>query len=105
MNATTTPKSTAGRTGPPRRDFPSGSSTGWCNGGAAESNYALDGVTELLNVCGQYPADAHGVVRCVNSGGLTWHQQLRLALEIKLAFTLTATFTYEAVAAIACCTP
>jgi hypothetical protein len=41
----------------------------------------------------------------VNSGGLTWHQQLRLALEIKLAFTLTATFTYEAVAAIACCTP
>jgi hypothetical protein len=59
------------------------------------------GVIKLDVLHGQDPGDRHwgGPVR--EHWGLTCHQQLSLALEDKLAFTLTATDSYEQAAALA----
>ena len=59
------------------------------------------GVVELQVLYGQDPADAHWGCPVRERWGLTQHQQLSLALEDKLAFTLTATSTYEEAAAVA----
>ena len=50
---------------------------------------------------GQDPADEHWGCPVREHWGLTQHQQLSLALEDKLAFTLTATPSYEEAAAVA----
>ena len=59
------------------------------------------GVVELKVVYGQDPGDRHWGCPVRELWGLTSHQQLSLALEDKLAFTLTATASYEEAAALA----
>jgi hypothetical protein len=59
------------------------------------------GVVELKVAYGQDPGDRHWGCPVRELWGLTPHQQLSLALEDKLAFTLTATASYEAAAALA----
>ena len=59
------------------------------------------GVIALEVVYGQDPADRHWGCPMREVWGLTSHQQLSLALEDKLAFTLTATASYEEAAAVA----
>lgn len=59
------------------------------------------GVVEFEVLHGQDPADAHWGSPVREHWGLTPHQQLSLALEDKLAFTLTATGSYEEAAAVA----
>jgi hypothetical protein len=59
------------------------------------------GVIELKVVHGQDPTDRHWGCPVRELWGLTSHQQLSLALEDKLAFTLTATASYEEAAALA----
>jgi hypothetical protein len=59
------------------------------------------GVINLQVVYGQDPADQHWGCPMRERWGLTNHQQLSLALEDKLAFTITATSSYEEAAALA----
>jgi len=59
------------------------------------------GVIELRVLHGQDPADEHWGCPVREHWGLTQHQQLSLGLEDKLAFTLTATASYEEAAALA----
>lgn len=59
------------------------------------------GVIELQVAYGQDPADRHWGCPVRERWGLTSHQQLSLALEDKLAFTITATCSYEEAAALA----
>jgi len=59
------------------------------------------GVIELHVLHGQDPGDAHWGCPIREHWGLTRHQQLSLALEDKLAFTVTATGSYEEAAALA----
>ena len=59
------------------------------------------GVVELKVAYGQDPGDRHWGCPVRELWGLTSHQQLSLALEDKLAFTLTATASYEEAAALA----
>lgn len=59
------------------------------------------GVVELTVGYGQDPGDGHWGCPLRELWGLTSHQQLSLALEDKLAFTLTATSSYEEAAALA----
>ena len=58
------------------------------------------GVIKLQVLHGQDPADAHWGCPVREHWGLTPHQQLSLALEDKLAFTLTATPSYAEAAAL-----
>lgn len=58
------------------------------------------GVVELRVLYGQDPQDGHWGCPMRESWGLTPHQQLSLALEAKLAFTVTATGSYEEAAAL-----
>lgn len=59
------------------------------------------GVIELQVLHGQDPDDEHWGCPIREHWGLTSHQQLSLALEDKLAFTVTATGSYEEAAALA----
>jgi hypothetical protein len=59
------------------------------------------GVIELKVIYGQDAADRHWGCPVRELWGLTTHQQLSLALEDKLAFTITATASYEEAAALA----
>jgi hypothetical protein len=59
------------------------------------------GVIELHVLHGQDPADEHWGCPVREHWGLTPHQQLSWGLEDKLAFTLTATASYEEAAALA----
>jgi hypothetical protein len=59
------------------------------------------GVIKLEVLHGQDPSDRHWGCPVREHWGLTCHQQLSLALEDKLAFTVTATATYEQAAAVA----
>ena len=59
------------------------------------------GVVKLQVLYGQDPADEHWGCPVREHWGLTQHQQLSLALEDKLAFTITATPSYEEAAAVA----
>ena len=59
------------------------------------------GVVELKVTYGQDPGDSHWGCPVRELWGLTSHQQLSLALEDKLAFTITATSSYEEAAALA----
>jgi hypothetical protein len=59
------------------------------------------GVIELLVLHGQDPGDAHWGCPIREHWGLTCHQQLSLALEDKLAFTVTATASFADAAALA----
>jgi hypothetical protein len=59
------------------------------------------GVVELQVLHGQDPADRHWGCPVREHWGLSCHQQLSLGLEDKLAFTLTATASYEEAAAVA----
>ncbi len=59
------------------------------------------GVVELQVLHGQDPADQHWGCPVREHWGLSSHQQLSLALEDKLAFTVTATSSYEEAAAVA----
>ena len=59
------------------------------------------GVVQLEVVYGQDAADRHWGCPIREHWGLTSHQQLSLALEDKLAFTITATASYEEAAALA----
>jgi hypothetical protein len=59
------------------------------------------GVVELKVTYGQDPSDRHWGCPVRELWGLTTHQQLSLALEDKLAFTITATASYEEAAALA----
>ena len=59
------------------------------------------GVVELQVLHGQDPGDGHWGCPIREHWGLSSHQQLSLALEDKLAFTLTATPSYEEAAAVA----
>ena len=59
------------------------------------------GVVELQVLHGQDPGDQHWGCPVREHWGLTSHQQLSLALEDKLAFTVTATASYEEAAAVA----
>ena len=59
------------------------------------------GVIKLQVLHGQDPTDKHWGCPVRESWGLTCHQQLSLALEDKLAFTVTATASYEEAAAVA----
>ena len=59
------------------------------------------GVVTLQVVHGQDPNDEHWGCPVRECWGLTQHQQLSLALEDKLAFTITATSSYEEAAAVA----
>ncbi len=59
------------------------------------------GVVELEVVHGQDPTDRHWGCPMRERWGLRDHQQLSLALEDKLAFTVTATGSYEAAAQVA----
>ena len=59
------------------------------------------GVIKLLVLHGQDPADKHWGCPVREHWGLTCHQQLSLGLEDKLAFTITATASYEEAAAVA----
>ena len=59
------------------------------------------GVVEIKVLYGQDTTDAHWGCPVREHWGLTQHQQLSLALEDKLAFTLTATGSYEEAAVVA----
>lgn len=59
------------------------------------------GVVELSVVHGQDPGDRHWGCPIREHWGLSCHQQLSLGLEDKLAFTVTATDSYEQAAAVA----
>ena len=59
------------------------------------------GVVKLAVVYGQDATDEHWGCPIREHWGLTSHQQLSLALEDKLAFTITATASYEEAAALA----
>lgn len=59
------------------------------------------GLIELQVLHGQDPGDKHWGCPIRESWGLSCHQQLSLALEDKLAFTVTATGSYEEAAAVA----
>ena len=59
------------------------------------------GEVELKVTYGQDPSDRHWGCPVRELWGLTTHQQLSLALEDKLAFTITATASYEEAAALA----
>ena len=59
------------------------------------------GVVELQVAYGQDPGDEHWGCPVRERWGLSSHQQLSLALEDKLAFTVTATSSYEEAAAVA----
>ncbi|HTB23124.1 MAG TPA: hypothetical protein VK914_10505 [bacterium] len=59
------------------------------------------GVVRLAVIYGQDTTDAHWGCPMREHWGLTSHQQLSLALEDKLAFTITATASYEEAAALA----
>jgi hypothetical protein len=59
------------------------------------------GVIELQVLHGQDPGDKHWGCPIRECWGLSCHQQLSLALEDKLAFTVTATSSYEEAAAVA----
>ena len=59
------------------------------------------GVVELKVAYGQDPGNRHWGCPVRELWGLTTHQQLSLALEDKLAFTITATASYEEAAALA----
>ena len=59
------------------------------------------GVVELKVAYGQDPGDEHWGSPVRELWGLSSHQQLSLALEDKLAFTITATSSYEEAAALA----
>lgn len=59
------------------------------------------GLVELKVLHGQDPSDRHWGCPVREHWGLTSHQQLSLALEDKLAFTITATGSYEEAAAVA----
>jgi hypothetical protein len=59
------------------------------------------GVVKLEVLHGQDPGDRHWGCPMREHWGLTCHQQLSLALEDKLAFTLTATDSYAQAAAVA----
>ena len=59
------------------------------------------GVVELQVLHGQDPADNHWGCPIRERWGLSDHQQLSLALEDKLAFTVTATGSYGAAAQLA----
>jgi hypothetical protein len=59
------------------------------------------GVVELEVLYGQDPTDRHWGCPTREHWGLTSHQQLSLAREDQLAFTLTATGSYEEAAAVA----
>lgn len=59
------------------------------------------GVIELGVLHGQDPADRHWGCPIRERWGLSCHQQMSLALEDKLAFTVTATASYEEAAAVA----
>jgi len=59
------------------------------------------GVVELQVLHGQDPADQHWGCPVREHWGLSCHQQLSLGLEDKLAFTVTATASYEEAAAVA----
>lgn len=59
------------------------------------------GVIKLKVLHGQDPSDRHWGSPVREHWGLTSHQQLSLGLEDKLAFTLTATDSYEQAAAVA----
>jgi len=61
----------------------------------------LAGLVELQVPYGQDPQDKHWGSPMRERWGLSCHQQLSLALEDKLAFTLTATGSYEEAAAVA----
>lgn len=58
------------------------------------------GVVELTVIYGQDPQDRHWGCPMRELWALTPHQQLSLALEDKLAFTVTATGSYEEAAAL-----
>lgn len=58
------------------------------------------GVVKLTVIYGQDPQDRHWGCPVRELWGLTPHQQLSLALEDKLAFTVTATGSYEEAAAL-----
>jgi hypothetical protein len=58
------------------------------------------GVVELAVLHGQDGTDQHWGCPIREHWGLTTHQQLSLALEDKLAFTITATASYEEAAAL-----
>ena len=60
------------------------------------------GVVELSVWYGLNPADAPlGLPDSASTGGSTAHQQFSPGLEERLAFTVTATGTYEQAAAVA----
>ena len=59
------------------------------------------GVVKLQVLYGQDPGDEHWGCPVREHWGLTQHQQLSLALEDRLAFTLTATPSYEEAAIVA----
>lgn len=59
------------------------------------------GVVELTVLHGQDPGDGHWGCPIRQRWGLSCHQQLSLALEDKLAFTVTATASYAQAAALA----
>ena len=61
----------------------------------------LAGRVELQVLHGQDPADGHWGCPVRERWGLSCHQQLSLALEDKLAFTVTATASYAEAAAVA----
>src|SRR5262245_4110496 len=62
---------------------------------------SVAGVVELEVLHGQDPSDGHWGCPIREHWGLSCHQQLSLALEDKLAFTVTATGSYEEAAAVA----
>jgi hypothetical protein len=61
----------------------------------------IAGVIELQVAYGQDPSDRHWGCPLREHWGLSDHQQLSLALEDKLAFTITATSSYEEASALA----
>lgn len=61
----------------------------------------LAGLVELSVLHGQDPSDRHWGCPIRERWGLSCHQQLSLALEDKLAFTVTATASYAEAAAVA----
>lgn len=63
--------------------------------------HTVAGVIQLAVLHGQDPGDKHWGCPVREHWGLTCHQQLSLALEDKLAFTVTATSNYEEAAAVA----
>jgi hypothetical protein len=62
---------------------------------------SVAGVVELEVLYGQDPSDQHWGCPMREHWGLSPHQQLSLALEDHLAFTITATSSYEEAAAVA----